>query len=191
MAPAVSEQGVLWNLPADRQVGKAHFARLRRAKVWHPALPRGGLARTRYSSYSLAFRALVRAVVFAVCCSIRRSTSLTALSLSKGNPQSEIRNAFPRSALALSPASVILTLWEHFDDAVVCGLHIPASSAEGKVAVLGGALAVPCTCNPLQQGRIPLRGPRCSRGSGPPSVEGRIPCDGSPTNWVRAGRQQP
>jgi len=95
------------------------------------------------------------------------------------------------SALALSPASVILTAWEHFDDAVVCGLRIPASSAEGKVAVLGGALAVPCTCNPLQQGRIPLRGPRCSRGSGPPGVEGRIPCDGSPTNWVRAGRQQP
>ena len=23
---------------------------------------------------------------------------------------------------------------------------------EGKMAVLGGALAVPCTCNPLQQG---------------------------------------
>ena len=45
MAPAVSGQGVLWNLPArleakpraGRRVGKTHFARLRRAKVWHPA----------------------------------------------------------------------------------------------------------------------------------------------------------
>src|SRR3954470_18220388 len=31
-----------------------------------------------------------------------------------------------------------------------------------RPAVLGGELAVPCTCNPLQQGRIPSRG-RCSR----------------------------
>jgi len=31
----------------------------------------------------------------------------------------------------------------------VCG---GTREPEGKMAVLGGALAVPCTCNPLQQG---------------------------------------
>ena len=29
---------------------------------------------------------------------------------------------------------------------------LPVEAAKYKMAVLGGALAVPCTCNPLQQG---------------------------------------
>ena len=37
-------------------------------------------------------------------------------------------------------------------------------------AVLGGELAVPCTCNPLQQGRIPSRGRRSRRLSERPAL---------------------
>jgi len=42
------------------------------------------------------------------------------------------------------------------------------------VTVLGGELAVPCTRNPLQRGRIPARGPKGPRLPPARGVDGRV-----------------
>ncbi len=59
------------------------------------------------------------------------------------------------------------------------------------VIVLDGELAVPCTCNPLQQGRsgCPRGAPRQNGESGG-DVDGWVPRIGKHLNRVRAGRQQ-
>jgi hypothetical protein len=66
-----------------------------------------------------------------------------------GNVRGRLRG--PLDALALPHGSGILServanVW------LCCGVCTHARSRVGKMAVLGGGLAVPCTCNPLQQG---------------------------------------
>ncbi len=53
-----------------------------------------------------------------------------------------------------------------------------AASRYHRRAVLGGEPAVPCTCNPLQQGRIPSRGPRSRELGRHVDVEDRVPRSG-------------
>ncbi len=57
-------------------------------------------------------------------------------------------------------------------------------------AVPDGGLAVPCTGNPLQPDRIPVRGGAAPSGRSVSSDEGRVPRDGRPLNPVRPGREQ-
>ena len=44
------------------------------------------------------------------------------------------------------------------------GSNPPLSARKQALVVLGGELAVPCTCNPLQQDRIPPLGVRTAAG---------------------------